>query len=152
MEKIKEPFNRWPRSVKTMFVIKLIVFVIAASIGGFSFGSLFNFIVACITAYLCARATEPSWGRVVALSGPFAAYWALSTFILPDLFPAKVSALQLAGVIFVFGVPLDAFQWNLPRLPKRERYDVAKRTDDIIDADIVDAEIVEENDSEKKKY
>lgn len=125
------------KSVKAMIVAKLVVLVVAASLGGFSFGSFFNFTAACITAYLCARATEPSWGRVVALSGPFAAYWLLSTFILPELFPARMSALQLAGVIFVFGVPLDAFQWALPKLPKRQRYGLVKR-DDIIDAEVVD--------------
>ena len=125
------------KSVKAMIVAKLVVLIVAAFLGGFSFGSFFNFTAACITAYLCARVTEPSWDRVIALSGPFAAYWLLSTFILPDLFPARMSALQLAGVIFVFGVPLDAFQWNLPKLPRKQRYGLVKR-DDIIDAEVVD--------------
>lgn len=120
-----------------MIVAKLVVLVVALSIGGFSFGSLLNFTAACITAYLYARATEPSWGRVIALSGPFAVYWLLSTFILPDLFPARMSALQLVGVLFVFGVPLDAFQWNLPKLQRKQRYGLVKR-DGIIDAEVVD--------------
>ena len=121
-----------------MIIVKLIVLVIAACIGGFSFGSLFNFAVACVAGFVLVGAVDPGWGRVTALLPPLAVYWLLSTFILPDIFRWQLSLFQLIALAFVFGVPLDAFPFDIPDQPKKKSHALAKRDDQILDAEIVD--------------
>ena len=126
------------KSVKTMIVVKLIVFVTAAVIGSFSVGSIFVFLAACCAGFAMVKVVEPGWGRVTALLPPFGALWLLSTFLLPGTFHAVTSALQLLALAFVFGVPLDAIEYPVQAVRRKQTHALAKRDDTIIDAEVVD--------------
>ena len=120
-----------------MIIAKFIVFVVAAFIGGFSFGPLFNTAIACVAGFILLGAVEPGWGRVIALAPPLGLFWLVSSFFLPGLFPWGTGLLQVLAFIFVFGVPLDVFPCDTPRRPKRSRA-LVLRDDDVIDAEIID--------------
>ena len=122
-----------------MIILKIVALIAAACLGGFSFGSLFNFLVSCVAGFILLGAVEPGWGRVIALLSPLGLFWLFSSLLLPGVFHFWSGLFQMLLMVFVFGVPLDSLPFDVPDRPrKRSRALVVRDEDRILDAEIVD--------------
>lgn len=122
-----------------MIILKIVAFIAAACIGGFSFGSLFNFTVACVAGFVLLGAVEPGWGRVIALTPPLGLFWLFSSFFLPDIFHFWSGLFQMILMVFIFGVPLDSLPFDVPDVNRKRSHALVVRDEDrILDAEIID--------------
>jgi len=132
------------KSVKLMLVLKLIAVLAVAGIAFFTplAATIVTVVVACVVSRAAVSCTKPGFDRAfLMLIG--CALQGIVLAILPG-FPLLQTGLMYAGLVFVFGVPLDSLEGVFQAFGYARRRSHAVQTYRRSGPEVVDAEVIDD--------